>query len=67
MNMLLTVDEVLRVVGFGRSKLHMKIKDGTFPAPVQTGSRQRVWHEQDIVSWIDNLPSTKKMNVARGK
>jgi predicted DNA-binding transcriptional regulator AlpA len=57
MDLLLSVEDVLRVAGFGRTKLHLKIQDGTFPPPVQTGSRQRLWREQDIRDWIENLPT----------
>jgi prophage regulatory protein len=60
MDMLLQLEDVLRIAGFGRSKLHMKIKEGTFPVPVKTGSRTRVWREQDIRDWIKNLPTFKQ-------
>ena len=61
MNRLLSVKEVLSIVGCSRSSLYTKIADGQFPAPVAIGHRSVRWRETDLQEWIDAL-QTKQAN-----
>jgi prophage regulatory protein len=52
---LLTVKTVMAHVGLGRSTIHLKVKDGTFPAPIRLSSRCVRWTSSSIRQWIDSL------------
>lgn len=54
--LLLTVEQVSRLVGFKRSTIYalMKQKDHPFPAQVCRGR----WRRTDIVRWVDGLDKT---------
>lgn len=47
----LTQGEVLDLIPYSRVQLWRKIKDGSFPAPLQIGARRRAWRESDIARW----------------
>jgi prophage regulatory protein len=49
---LLRCSEVLQRVGIGRSAMYARIKNGTFPRPVPTGSNSVAWVESEIDQWI---------------
>ena len=53
---LLTVGEVISIVGFGRSQLYRKIAAGEFPAPLKVGLKSVRFREDDVHAWIDALP-----------
>jgi prophage regulatory protein len=53
---LLRKPRVLDRVPFSESTLHRKVKDGSFPSPVQVGDRVVAWRESDIIAWEENLP-----------
>jgi prophage regulatory protein len=46
---------VMTRVGLGRSTIHNKVKDGTFPAPIRLSARCVRWHSKAIQQWIDAL------------
>ncbi len=48
---ILSVDAVLALVPYCRMQLFRKVKDGTFPAPLQLGARRIGWRESDITTW----------------
>ncbi len=52
---LLTVKTVMAQVGLGRSTIHNKVKDGTFPAPIRLSARCVRWTSSSIRQWIDSL------------
>lgn len=43
---------VLSVVPFGRSTLWLKVKQGSFPAPVKLSERISAWRVEDLRRWI---------------
>lgn len=47
----LRLAEVVGSVGFGRSCVYAKIKEGSFPAPIKIGPRVAVWSEAQIEAW----------------
>ncbi len=53
---LLTVLEVIKTVGFGRSQLYRKIASGDFPAPVKVGQKSIRFRDDEVNAWIANLP-----------
>ncbi len=52
---ILSVDAVLALVPYCRMQLFRKVKDGTFPAPLQLGARRIGWRESDITTWQQSL------------
>lgn len=45
--------EVLRFVGFGRSTLWAKAKDGSFPKPLKLSERVTVWPRNLVWDWYE--------------
>jgi prophage regulatory protein len=40
-------------VPYSHSTIYAKVKDGTFPRPVNLGGRAVAWRESDIDAWIE--------------
>lgn len=53
---LLTCAEVEHSVRLSRSSLYRKVREGTFPAPIQVGDRAIRWREDEIAEWIESRP-----------
>jgi prophage regulatory protein len=51
-NRILRLPEVKHKTGQSRSTIYERIKQGTFPAPIQLGGRNVGWLESEIESWI---------------
>ncbi|ADZ41826.1 TPA: AlpA family phage regulatory protein [Yersinia enterocolitica] len=51
---LLTIARVERAVGYDRTTIYLRIKEGTFPKPIKDGRNSR-WTSTDIQEWIDKL------------
>jgi excisionase family DNA binding protein len=49
---LLSISEVKRMTGVGKSKLYASIRNGEFPAPVHCGSSSR-WVLSEVRNWIE--------------
>ncbi len=57
---LIRVPEVLRRVGFSRTKMYELIKEGRFPDKVKIGLRSVAFVESEIDAWIDNAISQSR-------
>ncbi|WP_449489549.1 helix-turn-helix transcriptional regulator [Yersinia pseudotuberculosis] len=51
---LLTIERVEKAVGYARSTIYLRIKEGAFPKPVKDGRNSR-WTSTEIQEWIDNI------------
>lgn len=51
---LLSIGEVLAVVGVSRSSVYAMIQRGAFPPGVKVG-RARRWRRSEIATWLDTL------------
>jgi len=51
-----TVVEVARIVGLGKSTIHAKEADGSFPRGRMVGGNRKVWFADDIREWQETLP-----------
>jgi prophage regulatory protein len=49
---LLRLPTVLARVGWGRSTLYKRVKEGTFPSPIELGLRARAWIGSEVDEWI---------------
>ena len=67
---ILRIAEVLETTGLGRSSLHRRVNDGTFPAPIRLGgdnSRAVGWLQSEIDEWIATRPRTTDIPHRRRK
>lgn len=52
---LLKLAEVMEKTLLRKSSIYLKMKEGTFPKPINLTSRSIAWVEDDIDKWIENL------------
>ncbi|MBB1525584.1 AlpA family transcriptional regulator [Pectobacterium carotovorum subsp. carotovorum] len=57
---LIRVPEVLRRVGFSRTKMYELIKEGRFPDKVKIGLRSVAFIESEIDAWIEKIISDSR-------
>ncbi|WP_186100875.1 helix-turn-helix transcriptional regulator [Burkholderia gladioli] len=50
---------VLDTVGVKKTTLYRWIREGTFPAPVQLGTRSVGWLATDVQQWVESRQSTR--------
>ena len=50
----LRVRDVCRMVGFSKTTLYTRLKNGTFPTPITLGPQTVVFVESDIIDWMKN-------------
>lgn len=50
--------DVEKVTALSRSTIYRKMKDGTFPRPVEVNPGMVRWKESGIQAWMDSLPVT---------
>ena len=53
---LLRLREVLARCGLSRSSLYRKMRDGSFPTPLQVGVRAVRWRESEVEHWLATRP-----------
>ena len=56
MDRLLRRSEVEAKVGFGKSALYKKMREGSFPVPVNIGSKAVRWRESELLTWMNSRP-----------
>jgi prophage regulatory protein len=54
---LIRIKEVCLLVGISRSTLYKMIEEGSFPKPLDLGSRFKAWQKQTVINWIATLNS----------
>jgi len=52
---LIRIKEVSLLMGVSRSTIFRMVKDGSFPKPLDLGSRFKAWQKQTVVNWINAL------------
>ncbi len=55
---LLTLNDVVQIVGFKKSTIYKFIAENKFPRPVKFGKSSR-WKESEIYDWINKLTHQK--------
>ena len=50
---LLRLPQVLAVVPFSKATLYRRVKDGSFPSPLQMSTRCVAWRSSEITEWQD--------------
>ncbi len=54
--LLLRRGEVETLTGMSRSVIYTRIREGSFPKPVQIAPHSVRWRMADVQDWIDGLP-----------
>jgi prophage regulatory protein len=54
---LIRIKEVCLLVAISRTTLYHMIKEGSFPKPLDLGSRCKAWQKQTVINWIATLDS----------
>jgi len=54
MEQLLTIKEVVQIIGFKKSTIYKFIRENKFPQPLKFGKSSR-WKKSEIELWIKNL------------
>jgi prophage regulatory protein len=49
---ILRLPAVKSITGMARSTIYLRIKEGTFPAPVKLGVRSVGWLESEVSLWL---------------
>lgn len=57
---------VQRRTGLSRSAIYVRMAEGTFPRPVNLGSRAVGWVEADVQQWIEARIQASSAYVGRG-
>ena len=61
---LLRLPDVIKLVGYSRPTIYLKISRGEFPRPVSLGARAVAWKRSVIRDWIDSREETKRPEQA---
>ncbi|AYR26964.1 AlpA family transcriptional regulator [Herbaspirillum rubrisubalbicans] len=59
---ILRTKEVIAKTKLGRTTLHEKVRDNTFPKPVPLGGRAVGWIESEVDAWIEALMKARDSN-----
>ncbi len=46
---------VMAKTGLSKSEIYRRLKNGTFPVPVELGLRARAWRDEDLQAWFQTL------------
>ena len=53
---ILRLPEVARLTGLGKTTIHRRYRDGTFPRPLRLGPKSIGWRREEILEWLESLP-----------
>ena len=56
---LLRPRDVFKRVALSRTTIWRRVREGSFPTPVNLGPKRIAWREADIVAWIEAQQPTK--------
>jgi len=48
--------DVEKICGLKKSAIYSRIKEGSFPAPVELGPKSVAWRSDEIEEWINERP-----------
>jgi prophage regulatory protein len=51
---LMRMDEIVSLLGFGKSTLYAMIKNHQFPAPIKIGKRKTAWRTEVVMDWLNS-------------
>ena len=51
---LMHMDEIVSLLGFGKSTLYAMIKNRKFPAPIKIGERKTAWRTEVVMDWLNS-------------
>ena len=54
-HMLLSIQDVLRMIGISRRTLYRMMEDNEFPRPYKITNSRIAWKKQQLVEWLSKL------------
>ena len=57
MDRIMRLPEIRSTVGLSKSQIHLMIRAGEFPRPLQLGRRAVGWRESQITEWLESRKS----------
>ena len=64
---LIKMPVVMNRVAMSRTNLFIKVKEGTFPAPISLGARAIAWVEEEVDEWVAARIAASRTSVAKKK
>ena len=58
---ILRLPNVKSRTGLSRSTIYLRVKAGTFPAPISLGTRAVGWIESEIQQWLEEQTKTSRI------
>ena len=65
MTNLLTRQEIEARCGIARTTIYRKMREGSFPEPLQIGARAVRWPENEIEAWLASRPRSHGDGIRR--
>lgn len=62
-NRLIRINDVVKLTTLSKSCIHLWVAQGRFPAPITLSPTVKVWRLKNIVQWIENQASDKKLII----
>jgi len=56
MDRIIRTAELVRKTGMSRVTLWRRVRDKSFPPPLELGPNSRGWKESEITAWMESLP-----------
>ena len=53
MSVLLTIKDLEATFPFKKGWVYNSIAKGNFPKPIKLSNRKSVWHQKDILNWLE--------------
>ncbi|MDH1379323.1 AlpA family transcriptional regulator [Comamonas aquatica] len=63
---LLRIRDVCHLTGLGRSTVYLKVREGSFPPPVQLHGTCVAWYQSQVRTWIATRPAVVAMAATGG-
>lgn len=60
---LLRIRDVCHLTGLGRSTVYLKVKEGSFPTPVQLHGTCVAWYQSQVQAWIATRPAVASLSA----
>ena len=58
--MLMTRQDVEKMLSLGRSTIYRGMKEGWFPLPIRIGPRAVRWKRSEVEAWLEARPIAKR-------
>ena len=64
---ILRLPDVMARTGLSRSTIYVRVRDGSFPAPINLGARSVGWLDNEVEQWIRDRVEQSRAQTATVK